>query len=350
MPKAKKPLPPDPTATLAWALRPRSIGLLAGKFVLCYAALLGLVYLLVPVIYPVFARAARDLLILGSGVPRISGLSLQESLPLFQVVFRIDTPLHAGPLFVREPALAFTLLFPLALILALPRQAAPQRWRRFAWVALAAVSYGAVVLAYVADNYLASVLARNGVRAHPVWREQLYAWSHTWSWSLSTIIFPLVASLYALGPLLAQNPQPPSTEAAGRAAGKVERRQARRRHRFEERERATRDRSALRRQLWAFVSILLLAVALDGLAQYRISALSSAKLASSLESLNADVGGWFLKVGQEESVLGRPGHAREGFAAARRYPEHAEAAAQAIRELEAPAATTSREGETEDSG
>ena len=101
-------------------------------------------------------------------------------------------------------------------------------------------------------------------------------------------------------------------------------------------ERAARDRREGRRLLWAFASILALAVALDGLAQSRISALSSATLARSLEPLNADVGGWFLKVGQEEFRLGRPGYAREGFAAALRYPQHSEAAAQGLRELDAP--------------
>ena len=336
MSKAKKAPPPRARVQHAGALGPGGIGLLAGKFVVCYAALLGLVYLLIPVIYPVFARLARDLLILGSGVPRISGLSMQDSLPFFQVVFRIDTPLHAGPLFVREPALAFTLLFPLALILALPRAAGLQRWRRFAWVTLGAVIYGAVVLAYVADNYLAGELARSGIRVHPVWRDQLYAWTHTWSWSLSTIIFPLTASLYALGPLLPQNRQPPNDESGAAAPGKAGRKQARRRRRLEATERAARDRRVGRRLLWAFASILALAVALDGLAQSRISALSSATLARSLEPLNADVGGWFLKVGQEEFRLGRPGYAREGFAAALRYPQHSEAAAQGLRELDAP--------------
>lgn len=325
-------------------LRARGIAFLGLKFVVCYAALLGLVYLLIPVIYPVFARAARDLLVLGTGVPRISGLSMHEARPLFEVIFRIETPLHGGPLFLREPALAFTLLFPLALILALPRRLASQRWQRFAWVALAALLYGAFVLAYVADNYLTTVVARSQIRVQPEWRNQIYAWTHTWSWSLSTIIFPLTASLYALAPILLPKTRPPTPEPSDAVPGKAERKQERRRHRLEAAAAALRDRGRGRRQLLAFALILLVAATLDGLAQYRVSTRSPAALAASLEPLNADVGRLFLEVAEREVELGRPSRAREGFSAALRYPAQRRAAEQGLRQLEQPLDPASKAG------
>ena len=328
-PESTAPQPPAAGLSLPGGMLP-----LIAKFVLVYAALLGLVYLLAPVIYPAFARAARDLLVLIPGTPRISNLSMQEALPLLMVVFRIDTPLHAGPLFVREPALAFTLLFPLALILALPRAAITDRWRRFGWVALAAVFYGGLVLAYVADNYLTTVVSRSEISAYPGWRDQIYAWTHAWSWSLSTIIFPLSASLYALAPsLLPRRDGATPTETAASPSTRTERRRALRRKRLDQREQVLRGRRAVRRQLVVFASVVVLAGLLDQVAEWRLRDLSSVAVARELERFNDDVGAFFLQIGEREAELGRSEQARNGFNAALRYPLHKAAAEQGLGDL-----------------
>lgn len=299
-------------------LTPGSWALLVVRVCALYAVLLAaLVWWGLPVIYPAFARAARDVLVLSADVPRVTEIAFFARDSWEDSGFRIDTPLRATSRAVRDPALAFTVLFPVALLLAVPRRSIADRWRRLGVVAIGAILYGAFVLAYVADLELSRALRGEGLEILPAWRHALYQRMRPWGWGMSTIIFPVAASIYGLWPLLQRR--------APVAAGEDTPRPLR-----------------ARRVAAGFAIALVTLAALDGIASWRVAHLDVSALARALEPLNGEraargkqvLGTHFARLGVDLFKAGDFERSRASLEVALGYPAHAQRARAGLREIE----------------
>jgi len=255
------------------------------KALLAYA-LLGLAFYVLfnPLIMPLIARAARDVVLLTPGAPRISVITADGS------YFHIESPLDN--VFVRvtgsAPMFAFSLLLPVSLTLALPF--ARSRDKVGALGLVAAVSFFALALYAALDceyYFSEKVFERYGWRVYPPSRQALIDGVQDWTWRLMMILLPVLLSIYAVFRSL---------------IGEATKRTSKGRARFLGSQRLSGARPSqrvvwyLRASLPVLGALVLLAL-LDITASRRLASTDPVRLRYEIASLNP---------GKESAILGRP--------------------------------------------
>lgn len=280
--------------------------LLLVRFAAWYAALGAVLWGLGDWIYPVLGRLARDFSILSTEVPRVSGVVWSGG------DFHISSPLFGGYIGLTAPWFAVALAVPLAFALTLPRTQQRARWRVLAWVLLGGFAFGGAMLANNSTAALAEVLQRQGLAIFSPERMAAHRALRSSTWNLCTLFAPAAACLWIGAPLL-----PWRTLGAAPA-------------------RSPRVGPSIRLAAAALAFLALFAWS-ERTADARLERLDREMLRTELDPWNPEIGGYFLRAGEQELAAGRLGLARENFLLALRYPEYAERASAGLKRVSAGA-------------
>ena len=285
-------------------------GLRAGplvlRFALGYAAFGVLVYLVRAPITGIVGRAALDMLALADPVPRITALEWTTGFAV-----GLESPLIGSSLKTAKGLWPFALLFPLGVLVAAPGIEPIERLRRGILIAVGGLVVSAFILAGNSAHALGDALGAQGLVLYPAGRARAHFLITFWAWSLYAITYPLAASLYALAPAL------PALRAQFGLGPRG----------------APLRTSPPWRRAAPLVLVVLLAVAIDGIATRRVESGELDDLVSALEPINDDIGRYFVRAGQRELGRGNTNLARRYFTLALRYPEHATRARDGLRKV-----------------
>jgi hypothetical protein len=302
-PAARRPQPqarPEPPP-----LRPL---LLAARFAVAYLALLAALWAARPLLLPLVGRIARDLLVLASAVPPIWDIRWQQGW-----AFSVITPLSPDPHPGAAPWTGFALVFPLAFALSAPGLGGRARLARVLNITVGGLLLFGLLVACNAAHTLEQTLQHQGLLLFPYWRAWVHFQVSFWSWSLAAIIYPVGASLYALGPLLPGIAPRTAPAPAAPSAG------------------TPTWRAALG---WAaLVAALALA---DRVAAARLRALDLGSVATAVEPWNRDPGRYYVELAERLLAAGDRAAARRFLEVAVRYPPHAARAARGLDQLIGP--------------
>ena len=255
------------------------------KALLAYA-LLGLVFYVFfdPLIMPLIARAARDVVLLTPGAPRISVITAEGSYLHVESPFdNVFTKVTGS-----APMFAFNLLVPISLTLALPF--ARSRDKVGALGLVAAVSFFALALyaALDCEYYFSERVSETyGWRVYPPSRQALIAGVQDWTWRLLMILLPALLSIYAVFRSLIGEATKRTSKGGARFLGS---------------QRLSGARPS-QRAVWylraalPIVGVLILLALLDVTAGRRLASTDPVRLRYEIASLNP---------GKESAILGRP--------------------------------------------
>jgi len=255
------------------------------KALLAYA-LLGLAFYVLfdPFIIPLIARAARDVVLLTPGVPRISVIVADGS--YLHVESPLDNVFVAVTGAVRM--FAFSLLLPVSLTFSLPFARSRDKVGALSFVV--AVSFITLVFhAAIACMYYfsRSVFERYGWWVYPPSRQALINGVDYWSWPLIMILLPGLLSIYAVIRSLVGEAGKRTWKAGTRFVGSKRLPPARP---------SQRPILYLRASL-PIVGVLILLALLDLTASRRLASTDPVRLRYEIASLNP---------GKESAILGRP--------------------------------------------
>lgn len=258
----------------------------------------GLVALARPLLGPLLARVARNVVTLTSGVPHLAELAYGAG------SFRLVTRLADGELFLDAGPYWFVVAFPMAFAAALPGVGTRDWWGRLGLTTAVSFGVAALLLAVTVDGQLVRELWSAGLRVNPRWRDQAVRATMRRFWEVALLAYPFAACAWLAWVGWVRPARGGSTRGGSRWAAPL------------------------------LVVVTAAAGACDLVAERRLD-LDPEELYARLRAYNPDLGLFLLRRGAELEAAGRHGPARRHYEMAARYPAQATEARRGLERVEA---------------
>ena len=274
------------------------------RLIVAYGFVVALVTYAWPQISVLIAHAARSLILASNPLPHVVEISWTET------GYLVSDGILGSSLYLQTPSLRLMFGFPLGLALALPGHRGTDYWRRVAGTLIASVLACSLLLAIMADWYVATNLSRFGIEVHAGWHHELLGHLGRRFWDLA-ILYPFLACLVlGRGALKAVG--------AGSASGHPGA--------------PPPHRSWLRRGNLAVLAGVLLLLAIELRAQHSLNR-EGPELAAALLERNPEVGNSFLRFAKTLETGGKQNAAAQWYREASKHKVSRRQAKRALKRL-----------------